>query len=56
MDIRRRQMLEELGWTVIYVVAEEPTVSVVRRVTDALRRRGCTEIDAPQRSSRTSAA
>ncbi len=55
-DIRRRQMLQDLGWTVVYVVAEDPAVGIVNRVVAALRRHGCAEIDATQRLTRTLAA
>ncbi|AQA02281.1 hypothetical protein BVC93_07370 [Mycobacterium sp. MS1601] len=55
-DIRRIAMLEELGWIVIRVVKEDEPVAVLRRVREALRRRGCREIDEKQRSTRTLAA
>jgi hypothetical protein len=55
-DIRRRELLEELGWIVIRVVAGESPVSVLRRVYAALRGRGYIEIDVKQARSRTFAA
>jgi very-short-patch-repair endonuclease len=55
-DIRRQAMLESLGWIVIRVVAEDTPVTIMRRVVEALRRRGYTEIDARQRVTRTFAA
>jgi len=55
-DIRRSELLEEQGWTVIRVVADDSPVSVLRRVRDALRRRGYSETDDKQRGTRTSAA
>jgi hypothetical protein len=55
-DIRRRQMLQDLGWIVIYVVAEDPPMSIVNRAVAALRRRGFAEVDTMQRVARTSAA
>ena len=39
-DIRRREMLERLGWIIITVVAEDLAVDIVRRVGEALARRG----------------
>lgn len=38
-DIRRREMLERMGWIIITVVAEDRRTDVVRRVGDALNRR-----------------
>ncbi|GFG98057.1 hypothetical protein MTIM_39360 [Mycobacterium timonense] len=35
-DIQRMEMLAEMGWTVIRVVAEDRPASIVRRVRDAL--------------------
>ncbi|OMB92281.1 endonuclease domain-containing protein [Mycobacterium colombiense] len=40
-DQNRLRKLEELGWTVIRVIAEDKPEDVVRRVRDALVRRGC---------------
>jgi hypothetical protein len=39
-DIRRLTELEELGWIVVRVIAEDRPAVVVQRVRDALRRRG----------------
>ena len=38
-DIRRRELLERMGWIIITVVAEDRPADVVRRVRDALTRR-----------------
>ncbi len=38
-DIRRRERLEQLGWTVVTVVAEDHPADVVRRVRRALDER-----------------
>lgn len=35
-DIRRMEMLEQMGWTIVRVVAEDPPAAVVRRVRAAL--------------------
>lgn len=35
-DIRRMEMLEQLGWTIVRVVAEDRPAAIVRRVRDAL--------------------
>ncbi|ORA17242.1 type IV toxin-antitoxin system AbiEi family antitoxin [Mycobacterium arosiense] len=35
-DIRRMEMLEELGWIVVRVVAEDPPAAIIRRVRAAL--------------------
>lgn len=43
-DQWRLRKLEELGWIVIRVIAEDKPQDVVRRVRDALVRRGCREI------------
>ena len=40
-DQRRLRKLEELGWIVIRVIAEDKPEDVVRRVRGALIRRGC---------------
>jgi len=40
-DIARLRMLEEMGWTVIRVIAEERPAEWLDRVDAALRRRGC---------------
>jgi hypothetical protein len=39
-DIRRLKRLEELGWIIIRVIAEDRPDKVVRSVLEALRRRG----------------
>jgi hypothetical protein len=39
-DIRRREIVDELGWQVVRVVAEDRPVDIIDRVYDALRRRG----------------
>ena len=39
-DIRRWEMVDELGWQVVRVVAEDRPVDVINRVYAALRRRG----------------
>lgn len=43
-DQWRVRKLEELGWIVIRVIAEDKPENVVRRVRDALIRRGCRQI------------
>lgn len=43
-DQWRLRKLEELGWIVIRVIAEDKPQDVVRRVRGALTRRGCREI------------
>lgn len=43
-DHWRLRKLEELGWIVIRVIAEDKPQDVVRRVRGALNRRGCREI------------
>ena len=43
-DQWRLRKLEELGWIVIRVIAEDEPHDVVRRVREALIRRGCREI------------
>jgi very-short-patch-repair endonuclease len=35
-DIRRMEMLEQLGWIVVRVVAEDPPAAIIRRVRAAL--------------------
>jgi hypothetical protein len=42
-DQWRVRKLEELGWIVVRVIAEDKPEGVVRRVRDALIRRGCRE-------------
>jgi hypothetical protein len=39
-DIRRREIVDELGWQVVRVVAEDRPVDIIDRVYNALRRRG----------------
>lgn len=43
-DQWRSRKLEELGWIVVRVIAEDEPQEVVQRVRDALLRRGCREI------------
>lgn len=44
-DQRRLRALEALGWLVVRVIAEDKPEDVVRRVRDALRRRGYRDTD-----------
>jgi len=39
-DIRRREIVDELGWQVVRVVAEDRPADIIDRVYNALRRRG----------------
>lgn len=39
-DIRRQKALEELGWVVIRVIAEDHPEHISRKVFEALHRRG----------------
>jgi hypothetical protein len=39
-DIRRREIVDELGWQVVRVVAEDRPVDIIDRVYNALRRHG----------------
>lgn len=56
-DLARLRMLEERGWIVIRVIAEESPGAWIARTTAALRSRGCRiEIDEMQRSTRPFAA
>lgn len=56
-DLARLRMLDERGWTVIRVIAEESPGAWIARTTAALRSRGChIEIDEMQRSTRPFAA
>ncbi|SHR19294.1 cullin, a subunit of E3 ubiquitin ligase [Mycobacteroides abscessus subsp. abscessus] len=56
-DLARLRMLEERGWIVIRVIAEESPGAWIARTTAALRSRGChIEIDEMQRSTRPFAA
>ena len=44
-DQRRLRKIEELGWIVVRVIAEDKPEEVVRRVRDALHRRGYRDTD-----------
>lgn len=56
-DIARLRMLEELGWIVIRVIAEDTPQDVIARVESALVSRGClVEISDLQRFTRSLAA
>ncbi|MFI5509701.1 DUF559 domain-containing protein [Mycobacterium sp. NPDC051804] len=56
-DIARLRMLEELGWIVIRVIAEDKAQDVIERVEAALVSRGClVEISDLQRFTRSLAA
>jgi hypothetical protein len=56
-DIRRLRMLEDMGWIIIRVIAEERPAEWLARVETALRSRGCRiEINEVQRFIRTLAA
>jgi hypothetical protein len=56
-DISRLRMLEELGWIVVRVIAEEKPAAWLARVEVALVSRGCTiEINELQRLTRNFAA
>jgi very-short-patch-repair endonuclease len=56
-DIRRIRMLEEMGWIIIRVIAEERPAQWLARVESALLSRGCrVEINEVQRFIRTLAA
>lgn len=37
-DIRRRELLERMGWIIITIVAEDRPVGIIRRVLDAFAR------------------
>ncbi|MGV7864276.1 hypothetical protein PJM46_29885, partial [Mycobacterium kansasii] len=39
-DIRRWEMVEDLGWRIIRVVKEDPRSRILQRVRDALAARG----------------
>ena len=39
-DIRRLKTLQDCGWIVVRVIAEDPPADILRRVREALRRRG----------------
>lgn len=56
-DIHRIRMLEEMGWIIIRVIAEEPPAEWLARVQVALASRGCPiEINELQNSIGTLAA
>lgn len=55
-DIGRITMLEDLGWIVIRVIAEDHPNDIVDRVNRALRQRGFTDIETRQAATRTFAA
>lgn len=55
-DLRRLPMIEDLGWEMIRVIAEDRPAQVLHRVREAFERRGGLEIDEMARSTRTSAA
>jgi hypothetical protein len=40
-DIRCHEKVQRLGWIVVRVIAEDRAHDVIRRVDDALTRRGC---------------
>jgi very-short-patch-repair endonuclease len=44
-DQRRLRKLEALGWIIVRVIAEDKPEDVVRRVKEALRRRGYRDTD-----------
>jgi hypothetical protein len=51
-DQRRLRKIEELGWIVVRVIAEDRPEHVVRRVRDALRRRGYRDNDSTHTTRR----
>jgi hypothetical protein len=53
-DQRRLRKIEELGWIVVRVIAEDKPEDVVRRVREALYRRGCRDTDTTHTTRRTS--
>jgi hypothetical protein len=55
-DIRRLKMLEDRGWIVVRVIAEDHPNDIVGRVFAALRSRGFTQIEHTQVVTRTFAA
>jgi len=55
-DLRRIPMLEQHGWEVIRVIAEDRPAEVLWRIREAYCRRGGAEIDEKVSSTRTSAA
>jgi hypothetical protein len=55
-DLRRLPMLQEMGWEIIRVIAEDRPAAVLARVREAFVRRGGIEIDEMQTITRTCAA
>lgn len=51
-DIRRAEVLAELGWTVVRVTAEDTPAGIIARVSTAWTRRACTGSEKPARNSR----
>ncbi|WP_084262635.1 DUF559 domain-containing protein, partial [Mycobacterium avium] len=51
-DIRRAEVLAELGWTVVRVTAEDTPAGIIARVSTAWTRRACTGSLKPARNSR----
>lgn len=51
-DIRRAEVLAELGWTVVRVTAEDTPAGIIARVSAAWTRRTCTGSEKPARNSR----
>jgi very-short-patch-repair endonuclease len=43
-DQWRVRRLEELGWVIVRVIAEDKPDDVVRRAREALRRHGCRDV------------
>jgi hypothetical protein len=55
-DMRRLKRLEELGWIIIRVIAEDRPDKVVRSVLEALRRRGYPDTDIRHTTRRSGCA
>ncbi len=55
-DLRRVPMIEDLGWEMIRVIAEDRPAQILHRVREAFVRRGGLEIDEMASFTRTSAA
>jgi hypothetical protein len=55
-DLRRLPMLQDMGWEIIRVIAEDRPAAVIARVRDAFARRGGVEIDEMLQSTGTFAA
>jgi len=55
-DLRRLPMLQEMGWEIIRVIADDRPAAVLARVREAFVRRGGVEIDEMQTITRTCAA